>query len=83
MGEEEAWDLRVRADAALRLAQCAIELVHNLTVRMGGRIDFEDAARGLLNSDAVDGLESEHFRLEKASRELTARLLRDLGSTLE
>jgi hypothetical protein len=83
VGEEEAWDLRVRADAALRLAQCAIELVHNLTVRMGGSIDFEDAARGLLNSDAVDGLESEQFRLEKASRELTARLMRDLGSTLE
>ena len=80
--DNEAWDTKVRADAALRLAQCAMELVHNLTVRMGGRIDFEDAALGLLDNDCVDELESDHFQLEKASREFCARMMRDLDRIL-
>jgi len=80
---DDEWDTKVRADAALRLSLCAIELVHNLTKRMGGQIDFEDAVSGMLNSESVDGLAPEHFRLEKASRELCARMMGDLALTLK
>ncbi len=50
---------------------------------MGGRIDFEDAVSGMLNSESVDGLDPQHFRLEKASRELCAEMMSNLALTLK
>jgi hypothetical protein len=78
-GDPEA---RMRADAAVKLSLCALELVHNVTLKLGGDLDLAEAARGLLDNEAVDTLDREQFMREKAAREFAAQMLVELSADL-
>lgn len=86
MPNDEEVDLSIKVDAAIKLATAALELVHNITVRVtGGGVDFVDAARGFLDHEVVDDLPRETFLRERASRQFTAQILmqlaKDFGQT--
>lgn len=72
----------MRADAAVKLSLCALELVHNVTLKLGGDLDLAEAARGLLDNEAVDTLDREQFMREKAAREFAAQMLVELSADL-
>ncbi len=84
MTEEYPARAEVKADAALKLAMAALELVHNLALGLGRPgVDFVDAARGLLDAEAVDQLGTEAFLVERASRDYAARIMTMLADDLD